>query len=310
MTSRNSDNCNAGCKISIIIPIYNHEKYIVECLSSIVYQGYGCYEIIAIDDGSCDDSYSLAREFLERYLNPADWIIISRPNKGINSTLNEGIALARGDVIYLLASDDRLPNKALLQVSDIYSRDCGAGGLYFFDSSLIDSEGKLIEVSAARSRGLDPWLLENSEIYLLTQIILNWGIPFNHQFFSRNFFIEIGPYPECLEFEDMYLALTALNLGKVRFVSQIMKEYRVRDGGVVTPGLTVANIKAGISKTSSMVGQPSRNIYSFLMKVSGFVSGDRYKKVKWLVKLLILRGIQLFAYIMVVVGFSSGKIND
>ena len=88
-------------KISVIIPAYNHEKYITEAISSVLNQSYHDLEIIIINDGSTDSTE-------QRILSIHDQRIqyVSQKNSGAHSTINRGISLAQGEYITILNSDD------------------------------------------------------------------------------------------------------------------------------------------------------------------------------------------------------------
>jgi glycosyltransferase involved in cell wall biosynthesis len=89
--------------ISIIIPIYNVEKYIKECLDSIIMQTYQNIEIIIVDDGSLDDSASIA----QTYSRKDDRIVIyHKENGGLSSARNFGIEKANGEYLHFVDSDD------------------------------------------------------------------------------------------------------------------------------------------------------------------------------------------------------------
>ena len=90
-------------KISVVLPVYNSEEYLIESLESISNQTFRDFEIIAINDGSTDNSL----EILKNYARKEPRLrIISRENKGITKTLNEGIELSKGDFIARMDSDD------------------------------------------------------------------------------------------------------------------------------------------------------------------------------------------------------------
>jgi glycosyltransferase involved in cell wall biosynthesis len=99
-------------KLSIIIPVYNVEKYITRCLDSLVNQNLeACdYEIIIIDDGSKDNSLSIAKLYSAKYENI---YIYSQENKGVGAARNKGIELAKGDYVYFIDADDYLASNVL-----------------------------------------------------------------------------------------------------------------------------------------------------------------------------------------------------
>lgn len=88
--------------VTVIIPSYNHERYISQSIESVVFQSYKNIEIIVIDDGSKDQSVTLINGLADKY----GFIVIARENRGVAKTLNEGIGLARGKYMSFLASDD------------------------------------------------------------------------------------------------------------------------------------------------------------------------------------------------------------
>lgn len=85
-------------KFSIIIPVYNVEKYIKKCLDSVFSQSYKDYEVIIINDGSTDKSMDIAKEYNVK--------IINQKNKGQSAARNNGIKHATGDYLIFLDSDD------------------------------------------------------------------------------------------------------------------------------------------------------------------------------------------------------------
>lgn len=89
--------------VSVLLPVYNAESTIFKCLKSIVNQDYNNLEIIVIDDGSNDNSLSIIKKFAD---NDKRFLVISRPNKGLIKTLNEGLAIAKGEFIVREDADD------------------------------------------------------------------------------------------------------------------------------------------------------------------------------------------------------------
>ena len=90
-------------KVSIIIPVYNVENYLEECLDSVINQTFSDLEIICIDDGSTDNTLNI----LKSYENIDSRIkVISQENKGVGSARNAGIEVATGKYIYFIDSDD------------------------------------------------------------------------------------------------------------------------------------------------------------------------------------------------------------
>ncbi len=92
-------------KVSVIIPMYNAEAYIMQCLESVLSQTYHCLEILVVDDGSTDQSLDICREFR---LHDRRIKILSQERKGVSSARNRGLEEASGKYIFFLDSDDML----------------------------------------------------------------------------------------------------------------------------------------------------------------------------------------------------------
>lgn len=99
-------------RVSIIIPVYNTEKYILRCLDSVVSQSFSDIECILIDDCGTDNSVEIAQQYIDNYQGQIQFKIIHhKKNLGLSGARNTGIRVATGEWIYFLDSDDALtPN--------------------------------------------------------------------------------------------------------------------------------------------------------------------------------------------------------
>ena len=95
-------------KISVIIPVYNAEKYIRETLDSIIKQSYKNLEIILIDNGSKDRSPDIIQKYEAKY---PEIHMIEGSGKGPGASRNRGLKLAKGDYIVFADADDYLPDR-------------------------------------------------------------------------------------------------------------------------------------------------------------------------------------------------------
>ena len=106
-------------RVSVIIPVYNVQEFLEECLDSVVGQTINNMElsdgykrnlqIILVDDGSTDDSAVIAKEYADKYENIE---YVYEENQGLGHARNYGCEFAQGDYIIFLDSDDRVPPKA------------------------------------------------------------------------------------------------------------------------------------------------------------------------------------------------------
>ena len=102
-------------KISIIIPVYNVEKYIEKCIKSVINQTYKNIEIIIIIDGSKDNSANIVKKFVKK---DNRIVLVERENRGVMHTRIEGVQMATGDFIMFLDADDWIDHEACLKLLD------------------------------------------------------------------------------------------------------------------------------------------------------------------------------------------------
>lgn len=140
--------------VSIIIPVYNGEKYLIRCLNSVYNQSFKDYELIIINDGSTDNTKGI----LKAYEDSA--IIIHQENRGISKTLNRGLDVARGKYVCFLAHDDWYHPKKL-EVELFHIQDSKVDVVYsdFY-------EVKENEITIKKTQDFDP-------VLLLTQNYIN-----------------------------------------------------------------------------------------------------------------------------------------
>lgn len=98
-------------RVTVVIPSYNHAAYVEKAIRSVLAQSYPDCELIVIDDGSTDDSPKRIAELHAR--ENGRFTFISRTNRGLIHTLQEGLDLATGEFFCELASDDYLPHDSV-----------------------------------------------------------------------------------------------------------------------------------------------------------------------------------------------------
>ena len=91
------------CKVSIIVPAYNAEAYLRQCLDSIISQTLQDIEILCINDGSKDSTLEIMREYAAK---DSRLKVIDKPNTGYGNSMNVGLQMAKGEYIGIVESDD------------------------------------------------------------------------------------------------------------------------------------------------------------------------------------------------------------
>lgn len=179
--------------LTIVVPIYNVEDFLIKCLDSIFLQFDNNYEIILVDDGSTDFSSEICNQYKLKY---PQTIVIHKENGGLSDARNIGITIAKGEYIYFLDSDDWLaPNaiRTLLNFAINYNCEIVQGGFYyaFYDYLLYDNS-KNISFILNREQAMKE-LLKNESIKNFA-----WGKIYKTEIVKKHLFIK-GVY-----FEDSY----------------------------------------------------------------------------------------------------------
>ena len=131
-------------RVSVIVTAYNHEAFIGEAIRSVLAQTYTDYELIVVDDGSVDETYSQASRFRERAT------LIRQPNRGVAESRNTGIRHAKGELLAFLDGDDLWePEKLACQVA--VADEHPASGLIAVDGVQFSRSSILQESLFARS---------------------------------------------------------------------------------------------------------------------------------------------------------------
>ena len=207
---------NKDPTVSVLLPVYNTRPYLCAAVKNILGQTFGDFELLALDDGSTDESLSILRKFETKDNRVHVW---ARENRGHVSTLNELIASARGRYLARMDSDDiSRPERFEKQVTYLDSHpECVAVGSAFL---LIDPEGMPIcersyetnheEINSAHISGTSSLRICNPSIMM-----------------KRDAVLKVGAYREDYQFaEDMDLLLRLAETGKLANLPEVLIEYR------------------------------------------------------------------------------------
>ena len=195
--------------LSIIIPVYNSEKYLRSCIESVIYQSYHDIEIILVDNNSTDGSLKICQEYAERDKRIR---LLSEKKKGAAAARNCGIRVAAGDYITFVDSDDYIRNDAYKILTDIMEENnCD---IVCFSFNIVDENGLKLdwyEPNLKRYTKLKCCYtgIEIAKIFLTSRDIEGFGW---NKIFKRSFIEENGIlYDESKKaYEDMAIFFEAL----------------------------------------------------------------------------------------------------
>lgn len=201
--------------VSVVVPCYNHEKYVQDCIRSIIDQAYDNIELIIIDDGSTDGSVKKIEQMIDvckqRFVR---FEFRHRANKGLCATLNEALAWCQGVYYSVIASDDMmLPEKTALQVDFLESHtdvSVLCTNMYFFN------DDKILKTTNIKAK-----------VYEFNEIFLNNKILAPTHMCRMDVIRFVGGYDENVMIEDWYMWLKILDHGfKISSITNVLVKYR------------------------------------------------------------------------------------
>lgn len=211
--------------VSVVMPSYNHERFIEEAVRSVWLQTYPNVELIVIDDGSKDSSTKIL-DVLQP-ISPIPMLVIFNQNQGLCKTLNHCLSLAKGEFITVLASDDKYtPDRTMQLVSSFKLQPANVGMIYSnymlmnLDSAVIGSKPNQKEIYCGNI--FEPLLLKGNFIHPLTIMV------------KKEVFNQIGGYDESLRFEDWDLFLKIARHYEVNYLETVTAYYRVSFTGLMS----------------------------------------------------------------------------
>lgn len=231
-------------KTSVIIPVYNTEKYLEECLQSIVKQTQKEVEIIAIDDGSTDNSKNILLDYAKK--NP-NMLVYSQKNNKQGSARNNGLRHAAGEYIYFMDSDDYLDTNAL-EICYYYAKKYRLDAVLFDARSFID--GPMLDSFVPDSFDRRDIIKEREIVYTGREFLQKYmnTVPDTVSpclmYTSRRFIEENNLFfLEGVFFEDEeYRFKMMLAAKRVMYIPKLLYNRRYRPGSTMTAKYSVNNI--------------------------------------------------------------------
>ncbi len=217
--------------VSIAIPAYRHAHFIEACLASVCAQTYPELEIVVLDDGSPDDTYEVAKRFLETHRNRFRRIVVERhENRGVSANSNACIASCQGEWVHLLGSDDLLYPEKVANIQQAIAEWQAPGlALVHADADFVDEDGQPVQRSGLLPR---PEAGPQADAY-------RWIFMARHSIFNptvalhRESFLAVGGFDPELALEDIdcWLRLSARHA--IARVPQVLASYRKHPGNTL-----------------------------------------------------------------------------
>ncbi|MEO1429955.1 MAG: glycosyltransferase [Cyanobacteria bacterium J06633_8] len=207
--------------VSVIIGNYNYGRFIAEAIESVLSQTYKNFELIVVDDGSTDNS----REIIEGYGDKL--IAIFQDNGGQGAAFNRGFAVARGEIICFLDSDDYYYQEKIAKVVAAFDKNPSLVQISHCRTS-VDADGKII--------GRDPTFFNQGDV---THLLLKWGryawAVTSALAYKRWVLEKVLPFPQRPRGGDTYLTATVPFYGNIGYIKEPLMFYR-RHGNNMNAG--------------------------------------------------------------------------
>lgn len=233
---------DAGALVSVLIPVYNHGRYVESAVRSVLAQDWARIELLVVDDGSSDDSWAVLRRLREDCERRCERVVMEhQDNRGTCETLNRLRSLARGDYVAVLASDDQfLPGafRALAEPMREQSRLIAVVG----QNELMDDGGRrcfwddarnaVYEPDRAKYRTFNEYVCalrgvkENGSGYGDYRTLLRANHIVNGALIRKSALDRIPPFTRLAPLEDYWLWLQLAKTGRCRAIPQATFRYR------------------------------------------------------------------------------------
>lgn len=211
-------------RFSIIVPVYNVEKYIGKCLNSLVNQSFDDYEIIVVDDETPDNSMAIVDSYQKRY--PEKIRVIHQKNLGLGGARNTGVAAAQGTYLLFVDSDDYIDKDTLQTVDEsLKQTPCD---ILVFQFATVTENGKLLQVMET------PWAQKGIQnIHTAPDLLMMPTIAWNKAY-RRAFFLSCGiGFPEKSVYEDSVIRVFLALAESVHICPACLYYYVQRKGSIM-----------------------------------------------------------------------------
>jgi hypothetical protein len=215
-------------RVSVVIPSYNHARYVEAAIRSVAAQDYPEIELIVVDDGSTDDSLDVIHRAIEgSRFSRAD--VRSQPNLGAGATIDRGVLLSSGEYVAILNSDDLYRRDRLRRLLDAVSREgevLAFSGVDFCDENALPIVGSPSDslVEWYRRALRDARRFPTAGFALLASSIT---VTTSNLFFTRDLFERIRGFNNALRFcHDWQFAISATHFVEPVFVAEPLMTYR------------------------------------------------------------------------------------
>jgi glycosyltransferase involved in cell wall biosynthesis len=295
--------------ITVLMPVFNGEKYLRQAIDSILNQSYSSFEFIIVNDGSTDNTEAIIRSYSDHRIK-----LINRSNGGVSAALNTGLQYASGKYIARMDSDDiAMPERLSVQLDFMINH---------VEYVLVGSDAEYIDED-----GIFIFQYHNSG-YTHEEIkrVLSYDCAFLHSsvMFLKSAVLELGGYSlDAYLFEDYFLWIKLINKGKFACIKQNLIAYRLNPSSITIDYRDYSKeylrikrqaiISGSISELEAVLLKKNVNKISLAQKRFSYFSllGKKYlwnnhqaKKARFfLLKAIRIKPFKFNPYLLILVSF-------
>lgn len=223
--------------ISVIVPIYKVEKYLNQCIESLIHQTYKDLEIILVDDGSPDKCGEICDEYA---LNDTRIKVIHQKNSGVAAARNAGLRKATGEYIAFVDSDDWIKPEmfeVLKNYLELYEKDLAICGYECYNEEGVLDDKRSISTGEPELVSRKDIIMRGTDIAGSSNLTV-WGRLFKAEIMQGLFFHEDLCYSDDIRFYFDYL----LRINSAVYIHEAFYCFRQRAGSITHGGSKIKNI--------------------------------------------------------------------
>ena len=240
-------------KVSIILPIYNVAPYLDETFQSLIQQSLRDIEIIAVNDGSTDNSEEIIRKWQQQ---DSRIVLLSQENKGQSAARNLALRHATGQYIYMMDSDDKLTSPDALQTCYDYAERNKADFIFFDGESFSEKGVDRISRNTKRTHLVDEDKAYDGE-YLLNLTLDTW----THNcvvwllFIRKDYLDQIGLrfYEGIIHEDELYTTILALCSNNIFCLKRNFVGHRIRQSSTMTTNFSKRNLNCYLTVADELL---------------------------------------------------------
>ncbi len=259
-SNRNMKSCQK-VSVSVVVPVYNVEAYLRDCLNSLLSQTTPFFQIILVNDGSTDHSREVCEEYCKKNYN---MVLVNQDNQGLSSARNSGLRYVKGDYVVFVDSDDYITEDMNESIQEFLMKT--KVDVLYYNADVVDElHGKYTE-QLIRSEFLNGYIMQGIEYfekcfpddYRCSACLA----AYKKDFLDKNNIL----FPDGLYYEDnIFFVKTVLNAGSVLCVPNCFYIRRLRNDSIMTGKVTgkkcLDHIAINILIWRELIDYPNKDLY-------------------------------------------------